>query len=381
MKIYLITPNFYDFDNNNVEIGGVQTYVRDLANLLKSNNYDVIIIQLSQKFPNSQIITSQDGVLIKNYSVALNKQQKVFDKLLESSPDATFILATDQLKIHASCSRSIQIQHGIAFDIPGYMLNGFWRKNKYLQLFNKSLRCLKNVKRLNQTKHTICVDYNYFNWYRTIGTLNSSQQISVIPNYASKALSKDELNTKINNLNGVKRIVFARRFVDYRGTMMFANIVPELLKRFPNLEITFAGDGPLAKNLHALFDETPQIKFEKFDSVNSLEFHRIFDIAIVPTIFSEGTSLSLCEAMAAGCFPIATHVGGMTNILLDGFNGLLCYPSERSLLCAICDAIQMPTNQFVEIVKNAHSCVLTTFSHNHWKELWLKALHNIQING
>ncbi|WP_420491566.1 glycosyltransferase [Neobacillus drentensis] len=50
---------------------------------------------------------------------------------------------------------------------------------------------------------------------------------------------------------------------------------------------------------------------------------------------SEGTSLSLLEAMAAKCAEIATNVGGMTNIILDNYNGLIINPDESELYLAL----------------------------------------------
>lgn len=39
--------------------------------------------------------------------------------------------------------------------------------------------------------------------------------------------------------------------------------------------------------------------------------------------------------MAAGCAVICTNVGGMTNIIIDGYNGLMINPDEDSLYKAL----------------------------------------------
>ncbi len=107
------------------------------------------------------------------------------------------------------------------------------------------------------------------------------------------------------------------------------------------------------------------------------EFHKKYDIAVVPTIFSEGTSLSLIEAMSAGCLPIASHVGGMTNIILDSFNGFLTYPSEEELYKIIVKVLNLEKAEFNSIVKNAYHSACSSFSISKWKSSWREILMNI----
>jgi glycosyltransferase involved in cell wall biosynthesis len=118
-------------------------------------------------------------------------------------------------------------------------------------------------------------------------------------------------------------------------------------------------------------------EFTTYSSSNSMIFHKDFDIAVVPTIYSEGTSLSLIEAMAAGCFPIATHVGGMTNILLDSYNGILTYPSEASLYNSLTKVLNMESHSFNIIVNNAYCSAAASFSLTKWKESWKSFLLSI----
>lgn len=367
-----LAGHFFDFEKREVTIGGLQTYIRDLAELMASDGFEIEVVQINPAYANGREASFGDFRIVNRQG----KPQRIFDEYKAREPEALFVLSTDQMPIKARGVRSIQIQHGIAFDIPGNMIGGFWGKTPLLQLINKTLRCLKNVSRLSQADHTVCVDYNYYNWFRTLGTIRLDQKVTVIPNYAGAALTEAELEAKLAGRQGVRSIVFARRFVDYRGTLMFADVIPQLLARYPKLEITLAGNGPLETELHRRFDSEPRVKFAAFNSAESLEFHRNFDLAVVPTIFSEGTSLSLCEAMAAGCFPVATHVGGMTNILLDSFNGLSVYPSTQALYEGLCQAIDMPAEEFNRTVRNAHATAITTFSRHHWQQAWRKALQS-----
>lgn len=60
------------------------------------------------------------------------------------------------------------------------------------------------------------------------------------------------------------------------------------------------------------------------------------DVLILPSIFGEGSSLTLLEAMGLGCPAIATATEGNVELIEDGVNGILVPPANSS---ALADAI------------------------------------------
>jgi glycosyltransferase involved in cell wall biosynthesis len=202
---------------------------------------------------------------------------------------------------------------------------------------------------------------------------------SVIPNYASQGISNLDFQRKIDNICDLKKskIIFARRFTRYRGAQLFANVVKRLLLKYPELDFTFAGDGELEGILKKEFEHSPNVHFTKYSADQSIDFHKDYDIAVVPTIYSEGTSLSLCEAMAAGCLPIATHVGGITNLIIDSFNGMLCYPNENHLLETIEKVINKDVNSYKDLLKNAYQTYVKALNKEKWEERWIAYINTL----
>ncbi len=368
-NLYIFALEFLNSRTGELAIGGVQTYVHNLSSLAQEKGYSVTIFQM-KSVKNVNCIYNGAKVIICN--VKESHMQKYFDTAYEkcNTPGALFIIATDQIPIKTDKLNVISIQHGIAFDIPGYSIHGFWGKNRFLQHVNKLLRCIKNVNRCYQVPNTVCVDYNYYNWFRTIGTIYKNKRVKVIPNYSSDCISENEIVEKLISKSNVKKILFARRFCDYRGTLLFSNVIIRILNKYSNLEVTFAGNGPLEDYVKELFARYDNVKITHFATVNSISVHKHYDIAVVPTIYSEGTSLSLIEAMSSGCFPLATHVGGMTNIILDNYNGILCSPDEESLYKSLVRILEMEDADFNRIVTNAYYSAKQSFSINNWKEKW-----------
>lgn len=380
-KLIIYNSEIYSFSKNSMQKGGVLTYIKDLAKLGKEMGAVVLMYQYENTNPIEQSI-DWNGITIRDVYINAKgrrlRQQgfnKVYEK--ENCKDAVFIIATDQFDVKTNAKNVVQIQHGIAFDIPEDWIPSSIKTKLIGKIGNKLLRCIKNVKRLDNTPHTVCVDYNYYNWYRTIGSETPCRQMVVIPNYTSDKITEDELNNKIANRGGIKKIAFARRMVDYRGSLMFAKVAKRLLEERKDVDFTFSGDGPCLKQIKEMLIGYENVHYTEYKSEDSVAFHKQFDICVVPTIYSEGTSLSLLEGMAAGCLPISTHVGGLTNILLDGYNGFLTHPDEDSLYKKILLALNLSNEEFNKMTVRAYDSAVEAFYIDRWKKEWSNVINKV----
>lgn len=381
-KLIILAGHFLDHNSIKPRIGGVETYMNNLAIMASSQGAEVVIYDVCPKTPLLQRIRLNDYYVEFyqiDHKIKISDYQKAFDRVFqeENGPNVVFVISTDQLNVHSKAPNVIQIQHGVSFDSVGYEGNNVIRKNPFLQRVFKLWICSIQSNMLHHTRNTVCVDYNYFNWFRTQDVIYPEYKVRVIPNYASSSITREELDQKIQNRPTVKRIVFARRFVKYRGVLLFADLIEHFIRSGIIADFTFAGDGPYENELKERFKDVNNVHFTKFSASDSIDFHRNFDIAIVPTIYSEGTSLSLLEAMAAGCYPLCTHVGGMTNIILDGYNGTMCYPDLESVCQSLKSILSLPIDRFNEIVINAYMSCTTAFSKSKWEGKWWTVLNSV----
>jgi len=370
----------YDFDKHHFLIGGIETYMQDLSNLLTEMKYKVTIYQLSKR-QNDLRSCNENGITIKEFATYRSHRLLSFNQIFKEvysslSKYDLMILPRDTFNVKKYPSNVIVLQHGIIFDFPGTGLRKIFQITPFTRDLRKMLYCLQQTRLTDKCINLVCVDYNFYNWYRTIGTIDSHKNFVVIPNYSSKFITEIEFDQKMLQLNQ-KKIVFAHRFTHYRGTLVFLNVVKRLVVEFPNVEVTFAGAGPLESIIKEASNEFSSIKLTSYKASDSVEFHKQFDIAVVPTLFSEGTSLSLCEAMAAGCFPVATHVGGLTNLIIDNFNGKLCYPDEESIYDTLRDVLFMKDEEFVRLTRNAYNSARQSFSLEIWRKKWMKYLNKL----
>lgn len=363
--IHIIYSNYIANDGNGMSVGGIQTYLSNLIDLIKSKGLKVLLYQTA----NFDFEKDIDG--LKVYAYKIDKGESVPQKLYEKckahlGEDDIIIFGTDFQIIKTDCKRVIGIQHGISWDIPNKKIgNGHFA---YLKEFvRKTRNAWQRIKCIKNADKIVCVDYNFVNWYRAIVPY-SQTSFTVIPNFTEIPAEREyEDKTDV-------KIIFARRFFTYRGTRLFANVIERIMQKYNNVSVTFAGEGPDEEYINNKFKNNSKVTITKYNSNESLAIHCRHDIAVVPTIGSEGTSLSLLEAMASGCVAICSNVGGMTNIILDGFNGIMFDPYNEDDLYYAIERVITDKALRQKLAKNGYKTVKESFSLDIWKERWSRVI-------
>jgi glycosyltransferase involved in cell wall biosynthesis len=127
----------------------------------------------------------------------------------------------------------------------------------------------------------------------------------------------------------VIQLVFVGRLSLIKQIHQFIEIVGAVRRIMPNVRAAIVGDGPLMADLRAYTEElglTDNIEFlgKRKDVEAILACSRIF----VLTSKSEGLSIAMAEAMAAGVVPVVADVGELGDLVIDGENGYLVEPNR-----------------------------------------------------
>lgn len=364
MKTARIVYSIYLDDNKNIVLGGAENYLRYLSNILIEKDYSVVIYQYAKKefsieLDRVSIVGVDSAKTPKNIISYIDQHEHNYDKDL-------LIFGTDFLICKNPFKHSIAIQHGVAWDIT--LQNKVKDIVNYIWVLKSTLRTIRKYNRYKNCSHMICVDYNFLNWYRT-QVAHIDMKCYCVPNFTQLRDYKQRDTDRIS-------IIFARRFVEYRGTKLFTNSIVNILNKYRNIDITIAGTGPDEEWMRNKLKEYSNVSFITFGAKDSLDIHSCHDIAVVPTIGSEGTSLSLLEAMASGCAVIATNVGGMTNIVLDGYNGLLVSPDENDITAALTKLIEN-SEERANLSAKALETVTVSFSYEKWRSNWYSVIDKV----
>jgi glycosyltransferase involved in cell wall biosynthesis len=171
-------------------------------------------------------------------------------------------------------------------------------------------------------------------------------------------------------------VLFARRYCEFRGTRIVAEAAQRALHCHPDLHFTFAGEGPDEQWLRDFFATESRVRFIKYSPEESLDVHLRHHVAIIPSLASEGTSLSVAEAMGAACAIVATAVGGITNMIIDGYNGLLVSPCAPALSVAL-EQLVRDRAQMRRLGTNAYNVAAESFSLIKWRTRWREVIETI----
>lgn len=365
MRIFLIYQRYIDEVNGTPVIGGLQTYMEHLGAFAGRAGYPFTVIQRSVR-PFTRTVREEGPVQV--VGVVQKHRDWTADQVAEAhrlgDPDRDLIIfgTTTQVRKHRF-RRSIALQHGIYWDVP--TLHG--RRPPFpLDVGLRAVQAVQQISWHRRVSRMICVDYNYVNWLRAL-TVDRSLAYTVIPNAAELPTLRPHTDREH------VRLIFARRFETIRGVELIMELLPRLLERYPRLLVTLAGGGSLEQTLKARFAGQERVRFVCYAPSESLEYHLDQDIAIVPTIGSEGTSLSLLEAMAAGCAVVCSDVGGLSNLILDRFNGRILPPETGAFYEALCELIDHESLRR-ELAANGRRTVEASFSLEAWEGRWGKVL-------
>lgn len=149
-----------------------------------------------------------------------------------------------------------------------------------------------------------------------------------------------------------KTILFVGRLAEKKGLQYLIKAFPQVLSHHPEARLLVVGDGPNRAELEALAEHlhlTDHVRFVGGQSPEELRRSYLSSrLFVVPSVVArsgdtEGLPVALLEAMAAGRPVVATSVGGVPEVVVQGRTGLLVEPeSPRALASAITTLLDSP---------------------------------------
>ncbi len=130
----------------------------------------------------------------------------------------------------------------------------------------------------------------------------------------------------------------AARVINGKGHQGLVDAVLRARSSVPSLQLLVAGDGPALAGLQAAAlarDDGDTVRFLGFVG-DVAGFLSACDLSVCPTepALGEGFGLSALEAMAVGRPVIATRVGSLPEVVVDGESGLVVAPQSVDAMCS-----------------------------------------------
>jgi glycosyltransferase involved in cell wall biosynthesis len=158
-----------------------------------------------------------------------------------------------------------------------------------------------------------------------------------------------EMKNKLGIAQGAFVVGTVGRLTPVKGQKYLIEAAAKILPKIPEIVFVFLGDGELMNELKmqaASAGISDKVKFLGW-LPNVAEFMSTFDIFVLPSL-NEGMGKVLVEAMAAGKPIIASDIGGISDLVVHGKNGLLVSPMNSDALANSIELVlgnsQMRTN-------------------------------------
>lgn len=135
--------------------------------------------------------------------------------------------------------------------------------------------------------------------------------------------------TPLPTAKQVRKIGMIGRLIELKGHIFALSAFLKLENTRNEIEFILLGDGEdKIKNELNFFANKHSLKFKIIKASPDLtEYYKSFDILVHPSL-SEGFGLVIVEAMSFGIPVVASNVGGIKDIIEDGYNGMLSEPGD-----------------------------------------------------
>ncbi|MBX6394688.1 MAG: glycosyltransferase family 4 protein [Alicyclobacillaceae bacterium] len=326
MKVGLLTHSFVDGYNRRFDRmfgGGLERYLYDLCALLRDMGVQPEVHQLSFFGPFRSTV---EGIDVFGHPCTEETSVEVFQEMA-SVVDGPVIYASFIWHRMRYRPGSIGICHGINWD----------RCDLPSEAKKEVAAAVQGA--VDQLDRIVSVDSHFLSYCRSVCVFEDPDKIVLLPNAVDTARFRP--NPRMRERDRV-RVLYPRRISWERGVIPMMLIADRLLDRYPEVVVEFAGEvvegHPVSRAFFLWMKDHPhrrRIEHRVLSFWEMAEAYQRADIAVIPSLFSEGTAYGCLEALSCGAAVVAANVGGLNDLIVDGYNGLLVPPDADALLHAV----------------------------------------------
>lgn len=344
-----------------------------LDQFIHQKDHELIIVSTYQK----QQVIKKDNITyyllpaksISRYKPYSNKNKKIWDRIImKEKPDILHIWGSE-FRIGLSALMypipSVLYLQGIIETIHRYYYSGISFKDilfnitihdlvKFDSIFSQKRRFFQQVKYenliLKKVENIICEN----NW--SIAHVKKVNENLTI--YKSKLIINDVYRSRSWDINKIERFSILVNASGYpiKGLHMLIKAINLLREKYPDIKVYVPGVNlKLKKGLKGLIHNSNYMKiinslikkFKLQDVISFIGYKQSEELAaimskthvfVMPSSI-ENHSSTLKEAMTVGVPSIASNVGGISEYLTDGYNGLLYRFEEYEMLAELINTV------------------------------------------
>jgi len=324
--------------------GGMEIHSLDLARGIAKAGHEVVII--TSRHPKGMTEETVDGVEIHYCDIAPTSRKPMGLKSL------------DMLR-RLNLKRRFDVLHSQSFAASYYVKTGLKRDLKIPLVTTMHGTASSEIRsNLGQGPSLMLLPkilFHTFNHrFRTVEMVRESDAVIAISDELRQTIPKefgispDKVRTVYNGVDtnvfrpdesmvrlqfpGKKIVLSVSVLHRQKGIQYLIEAFKAVLVRVSNAHLVVVGDGGYRGELEALAERLglkDNVSFKgRIPNAQLKDYYNAADAFVIPTIRVEGLPLVELESMACGKPVIASDIGGIPSVIIDGVNGLLVKPAD-----------------------------------------------------
>ncbi len=329
MKTIMIFSGYYY-----PHLGGIERYIDGLMHELIKKKHKVILV--TSDFDNEPEYEEIDKIKIYRlpiYNIFKNrypivKKNKQFRNIMKKLSGYKIDSIIVNTRFHLTSH--VGIRFAKKKNIPVFLIehgsNYVTLDNKFIDFFANRYEDFLTYKIKNKVSGFYGVSNACGKWLKQFKIKASGTWYNSID--FNQKVPRKKKHSSINFL-------YAGRLIKQKGVDNILNAFSELEKKYDNIKLYIAGDGPELEKYKANFKNKNIYFLGKLTYEELKKYYAMTDIFLYPPLWPEGLPTSILEAGLMKCAVIGTNQGGISEILNDKKNGLLIKSDYKSLLDAM----------------------------------------------
>lgn len=347
------------FLNSSKKWGGNERWLTTAINGLAGRGHSVHLVKRS-KVVHWNRINSNVNIIDAPFTNELSFKTKkiICDHIRKNQIELIISTKRKDYFIGGRVKKQINIPHVIRLGISRPIL-----KRDFIQRILLKKRVdgiIVNAKKLKEE----LLSYPFLN-----KSFNNNDIVSIYNGYKIFSLKKI-INNKNNSTIDIRS---AGRLTRQKGYDFLIEVAKKLKKEKIKFIIKIAGDGPERKNLlKAIQDNCLNNEFFLEGEIdNVIDFFNDSDLVVIPSR-SEGIPNTLFEAWQVKKPVLVTNVGGVEEVLIDNFNGIICEPRVDDIFNGIVKYIKKDRKKLIQLGINGFETLNKSFS----MDIMIKKIEN-----
>ena len=346
-------------------LGGVERYTSKVVEILKKKYNIIIVTTNDSNYKSKEIIDDIKVYRLPVYSLCKNRypflhKNSEYKELLEdlNKEKIDYIICNTRYYQTSILGSKVSKDKKCPLYVIDHSSNHISVGNKIFDFFGSIYEhhLTKKIKRYNPKFYGVSKRCN--KWLKHFDIKASGVFYNAIDDKVY-----NEFYHEVNNGDTIV-LSYIGRIIKEKGVLNLLEAFSELRKKYSNIELHIAGDGPLLEKIKNEYTDSHIHFLGKLNYEEVMNLCVKTDIFVHPSMYPEGLPTSILEAGVMKCAVVATDRGGTKEVINNSNVGLIVKENVEDLVKKL-DFLLSNYDEMNKLKENIHNRIIHNFT---WKQ-------------